>query len=470
VFSYPDTGRQPTFRDVLHSFAQDPGLPFASVLSEQDILDLAQQEGVDFANGPEDVYSPPVTVFAWVSQCLSASKSCVAAVARVLVLRVAMGLPPCSAATGAYCKARAKLPERFGQRLALQVGTAVEDEAPDAWRWQGRRVMLADGFTATLPDTPENQKDYPQPSAQQPGLGFPMIRAVVLLTFATACLTGCAMGPYQGKETGETALFRQLLGHIRAGDVMVADRYFCSYWQMALLRAAGADGCARLHQRRKYDFRRGRRLGQGDHVVQWCKPPRPEWMDEETYAAVPDTLEVREVRFSVTAPGCRSRTLIVATTLLDAATYSKAEITDLYHYRWHVELDIRAIKQTLGMDVLTCQTPEMVRKEVWMHLLAYNLVRKVMAQAAAQQGKQPRRLSFAGAVQTLDAFRWLLLLSAGDGWLRLTQALGVAVATHAVGNRPGRCEPRQVKRQQRTYPRLRKPRQQARQELLSGAA
>src|ERR1700680_3575938 len=180
-------------------------------------------------------------------------------------------------------------------------------------------------------------------------------------------------------------------------------------------------------------------------------------MDEETYAAVPDTLEIREIRFSVTEPGCRSRTLIVATTLLDSQTYSKEDIADLYHYRWHVELDIRAIKQTLG-------------KEMWTHRLAYNLVRKVMAQAAVQQGKQPRRLSFAGAVQTLDAFRWLLLLSEGEGWLRLAQALGVAVSTHEVGNRPGRYEPRQVKRDLRRYPRLSKPRQQARADLLTGAA
>jgi putative transposase len=339
-----------------------------------------------------------------------------------------------------------------------------------AWRWKGRRTLLVDGFTASMPDTQQNQAEYPQSRSQRPGLGFPMIRAVVLLTFATACLIGCAMGPCKGKETGETALFRQLTEQIRRGDVAVFDRYFCSYWQMAMLRQRGADGCARMHARRKYDFRRGRRLGPGDHVVEWCKPARPTWMDEETYAGIPDTLTIREIRFNVTTPGCRTEEIVVATTLLDAETYTKADIADLYHYRWHVELDIRAIKQTLKMDVLTCQTPEMVRKEIWMHLLAYNLVRAGIAQAAMQQRKTPRQLSFAGAQQTLNAFRWLLMLSEGQGRMRFVRALAVAIGTHVVGDRPGRTEPRAVKRRPRKYPLLRQPRQQAREALLHGAA
>jgi IS4 transposase len=225
-----------------------------------------------------------------------------------------------------------------------------------------------------------------------------------------------------------------------------------------------------MHQRRKYDFRRGQRLGAGDHVVEWCKPARPRWMDEETYAAIPDTLKIREIRFNVATPGCRTEEIVVATTLLDIETYSKADIADLYHYRWHVELDIRAIKQTLKMDVLTCQTPEMVRKEIWMHLLAYNLVRAGIAQAAMQQGKTPRQLSFAGAQQTLNAFRWLLMLSEGHGRTRFVRALAVAIGTHVVGDRPGRTEPRAVKRRPRKYPLLRQPRQQAREALLHGAA
>jgi Transposase DDE domain len=466
VSLYPPPAPRPTFAATLQSFAQGDGLPFRDALSEQYLQDVADQEGVDFARGPDDVWTPAVTLWALLAQCLSGSKSCVAAVARVLVLRVALGLPPCSAATGAYCKARAKLPERLLQRLTLAVGRRVEEQAPDHWRWHGKRVLLADGTEASLPDTPENQRDYPQPVSQKPGLGFPQMRLVVLLCFATACLAGCAMGPCRGKETGETALFRSLLEEILRGDVVVADRYYCSYWMVALLGERGADCCFRLHQRRRYDFRRGRRLGRGDHVVTWAKPARPEWMDEDTYARLPDTLTVREVRFVVSAPGARSREVIVATTLTDAQTYPKADIAELYHKRWHVELDIRSIKQTLKMDQLSCKTPAMARKEVWAHLLAYNLVRKAMAEAAWANRTTPRQLSFAGAVQTLNAFRWALLLCGGERQAELVRAVLLAIGTHRVGDRPGRCEPRKVKRRPKGYPWMTKPRAQERAELL----
>jgi hypothetical protein len=466
VFSYPAAGSPPTFAATLRSFATADGLPFAEVLSEEQIAQMAEEEGVCFGSDPACVYTPAVTLWAFLAQCLSSSKSCVAAVARLLVLRLALGSPACSAATGAYCKARAKLPERFLQRLALQVGSAVEGQAPDGWRWKGKRVLLADGTECSLPDTPENQQEYPQPSSQKPGLGFPLLRLVVLLTFATAGLVGAALGPHQGKETGETALFRALLGHLHPGDVVVADRYYCSYWLVALLRAQGVEVAFRLHASRHYDFRRGRRLGRGDHVVTWAKPPRPEWLDEESYQRLPQTLTVREVRVVVDTPGYRSRSLIVATTLSDAAAYSSAEIADLYHRRWQVELDIRSIKQTLRMDSLSCKSPGMVRKEIWAHLLAYNLVRKAMAQAALETQTEPRTISFAGAVQTLNAFRWLLLLTEGERRGSLVRVVSLALATHEVGDRPGRCEPRKVKRRPKAYARLSRPRAQERAELL----
>jgi hypothetical protein len=330
-------------------------------------------------------------------------------------------------------------------------------------------VLLADGVACSMPDTQANQRDYPQPASQKPGLGFPLIRLVVLLTFATAALVGAALGPHQGKEAGETALFRQLLDQVRAGDVVVADRYYCSYWLLALLLERDADAAFRLHQRRLYDFRRGRRLGPGDHVVSWSKPARPAWMDEATYQRLPEQLTIREVRVVVDNPGYRSREILVATTLTDAREYRKGDIADLYHQRWHVELDIRSIKQTLKMDILSCKTPEMVRKEVWAHLLAYNLVRQAMAQAARVSRLRPRQLSFAGAVQTLNALRWALLLGDPERQADLVRAVLLALSSHRVGNRPGRCEPRKVKRRPKGYPRLMKPRAQARAEQLAGA-
>jgi IS4 transposase len=456
---------RPTFATVLRSFASAGGLAFGDALSEADIQQACDAEGVHFGQGEQDVYTPAVTLWAFLAQCLAASKSCVAAVARVLVLRVALGLPPCGAGSGAYCKARAKLPEALLRRLTLQVGAAVERQAPDAWRFQGRRVLLADGAELSLPDTPANQQAYPQLRNQKPGLGFPRLRLVVLLAFATASLIGAAVGPCKGKGTGETELFRALLEQVAAGDVVVADRYYCTWWIVALLARCGADACFRLHQLRRYDFRRGQRLGPGDHVVRWPKPGRPAWMDADTYAALPDALEVREVRVVVNTPGYRVRAFVAATTLLDAEHYNAAAIAALYHRRWHVELDIRALKKTLKMDILSCKSPEMVRREVWAHLLAYNLARKVLAQAAWAGGVTPRQLSFAGAVQTLNAFRWLLALGAENAGGRLVAALLVAVATHTVGNRPGRVEPREVKRRPKVRL-LTKPRAQRRAELL----
>jgi Transposase DDE domain len=457
-----------SFHATLCCFLHYEGLPFADVLDADQIQQFCDQDSVHFGEAHDEIYSPAVTLWAWLSQSLSQSKSCLCAVARVLVFRVATDLSACSANSGAYCKARAKLPESFLRRLTYQVGAATEDAAPDLWRFKGRRVLLADGVEVTGPDTPANQAAYPQPTSQKKGLGFPMIRLVVLLTFATASLVGCAMGPYSGKETGETALFRSLLGQLRRGDIVVADRYYCSYWLLALLTAQGVDVCFRLHQLRKYDFRRGKRLGKGDHVVHWSKPKRPAWMDEETYAGLPDSLEVREVRAVVDNPGYRSKEILIATTLLDATVYAKGDISDLYHKRWHAELDIRSIKQTLKMDILSCKTPEMLRKEIWTHLLAYNLVRRVMAQAARQSKCEPRQLSFAAAVQTLGAFRWVLLMARGEQYGVLAGALLLAVGSHRVGNRPGRCEPRKVKRRPKSLGKLMRPRSEEKERLMSG--
>ena len=460
--SYPPQSLGSRFTTVLDTFAHSPGLPFEQALSEAAIQQAAADYHLHFARGCNDIYTPVITLWAFLAQVLSAGKSCVAAVARVMVLRIALELPPCSAHTGGYCKARAKLPEGFLRHLTYQIGEAIEDQAPDGWRWRGRRVLLADGCVVTAADTPANQKAYPQPRSQARGVGFPMLRLVVLLTFATAGLVGAALGPYEGKERGETALFRQLLDRLRPGDVVVADRYYCSYWMVALLSERGVAVVFRLHQRRDYDFRRGRRLGPGDHVVVWRKPQRPAWLDRQTYARLPEQLTVREVRFRVTVPGYRPKAIVAATTLCDAAQYRKEEIADLYHQRWHVELDIRAIKQSLKMDQLVCKTPAMVRRELWVHLLGYNLVRKVLAEAAAVRGWSPRQVSFAGGLQLLEAFRWLLVCSPAAVRDTVCQALLRAIGSHEVGERPGRYEPRRVKRRPKEYRRLTQARPAAR--------
>jgi len=455
------------FQHTLAPFLQAAGLPLADVLTAADLAQACANDNVCFGQTSRSLWTPALTLWAWLGQVLGADQSCRQAVARVVVA-LALSSEPDDLDTGAYCRARAKLPAPLLQRLADDVGQQLEAAAPAAWRWHDRRVLLVDGSTSTLPDTPENQAAFPQPATQKPGLGFPIIRWVVLLGLATAALQGLTYGPYQGKETGETALFRQLLDRLQTGDVVVADRYYCSYFLVALLRGLGVDVVFRLHQRRHYDFRRGRRLGAGDHVVAWQRPERPAWMTAEEYATIPLTLTVREMRVQVQAPGCRVRELILATTLLADEDYSQDAIAELYQQRWQVELDIRSLKTTLRMDQLRCQTPFMVAKEIGIHCLGYNLVRKVVAQAALLAETSPRLLSFKAALQVVRGGWQKLTETTGADYVCLAKALLRSLRRQRVGQRPGRCEPRAVKRRPKPHKQLQEPRAAAQARLLQG--
>jgi putative transposase len=464
-FSIPRTDAPPFDHTLAPFFAQE-GLPFAEVLTAADIAQAFADEQVSFGQTAHSFWTPALTLWTFLSQVLSGIKSCRAAVTRAVVA-LALSRPPDDLDTGNYCRARAKLPTAVLQRLTLQLAARLEEAAPSAWLWKGRHVQLVDGCTVTLPDTEANQQAYPQPPTQKPGLGFPLMRLVVLLSLATALLQGLATGPYQGKESGETALFRTLVDSLAPGTVVLADRFFCSYFMLALLQKRGVDAVVRLHQRRSSDFRTGRRLGPDDHLVVWRKPQRPEWMDEATYAAMPAALQVREVRKTVTRRGYRVKHLHVITTLVDAEAYTTEEIADLYHKRWHVELDIRAIKSTLKMEELRCLTPVMVEKEIWTHFLGYNLVRKVAAQAAVQRGVCPRAISFAASQQVVLG-AWDKLSEASAPQRRqIAAALLHGLGKEQVGQRPGRCEPRAKKRRPKSQKLLTKPRKQARAELLA---
>ena len=457
------------FRLVLASFLQRPGLPFADALPEDAIQKAFDDEDVSFADDEDAVYTPAITLWAFLSQVLfkDEQRSCVAAVARVVVLLVALERGPCSGNTGAYCRARGKLSEKVIHQLTLDVADGCERQVDAEWLWHGRHVYLVDGTTVSMPDTPENQEAYPQLRLQQKGLGFPIARVVMLMSLATGMVKDMAMGPYTGKETGETALLRPLLKECEPGDILLADRYYCSYFMIALLMELGVDFVTRVHQLRTVDFRRGRRLGKGDHIVQWKLPQKPKWMDQQTYERMPASIEVREVQVHVGQPSFRTESFVVVTTLTNAAEYTKADIAELYHSRWQAELDIRAIKIGMGMDVLRCKTPEMVRKEMWMCLLAYNLIRQTMLQSAQASGHAPRQLSFTAAMQSIAA-SWLVIVLSEDRVAEsLTEALLAGLSDHLVGHRPGRMEPRAVKRRPKPHALLTKPRAQARAELLA---
>jgi Transposase DDE domain len=464
--SYASLRRCLCFEQALAPFYLDEGLPFANVLPVAVVEQVFAAEEVAFGASNDSVFTPSVTLWAFLSQVLENDKSCRAAVSRVLASRLAAGETPCSQDTAAYCRARAKLPASVLKRLALQTGRSLEVQVPGDWLWHGKHVTLVDGTTILLPDTLANQAAYPQQSTQEVGLGFPILRMVVLLSLATACLLGMALAPYQGKETGETALLRRLLDQVNAGEVLLADRYYCTYWLVAMAQARGSDVVFRMHHLRDYDFRRGQRLGADDHVVTWHRPKRPDWMDEATYATIPETLTMRELRVRITTPGCRTPEIVVVTTLTDAATYAKDDIADLYHDRWHVEPDIRAIKQSLKMEHLRCRTPSMIDKEIWVHFLGYNLVRKVSCQAALLQEVHPRAVSFTASKQTVNAARSQMTQASLGERLRQGDLLLRELGKERVGNRPDRWEPRLVKRRPKQYKHLRVPRAEARARLL----
>ena len=462
------------FERVRRAWLPADDLPFANVLTAKRLAEVFESEGVDFANADDDadvVYTPAVTFWAFLSQMLftGEQRSCTSAVARVAAAEALQGRVVSDTNTGAYCRARSQIPETVPQRLALEMARDCEAQLPDEWRWKGRRSLLVDGSTVSMPDTHANQAEYPQPTSQAEGLGFPMMRVVALISLATAMVSGFAMGPYSGKETGETALFRQLFELLKAGDVVVADRYYGGWFMIALLHALSVDVVTRLHQLREADFRRGRRLGADDHLVEWPKPQRPEWLDQETYDRLPDTLRVRERKFAVRERGFRTQSVVVVTTLVDDEEFTREDLADLYHQRWHAELDLRSIKSTMSLDVLRCKTPEMVRTELWMGLLAYNVVRHSLLQAAAAAEVLPRQLSFCAGMQFL-ATTWLIAAThSGDLHpligLRLTH-----MASHPVGYRPNRLEPRAIKRRPNSYDSLAKPRAVARAELLTACS
>jgi putative transposase len=461
------------FRCVLSSFLQISGLAFAHVLAEEDIQRACDEEGVDFGQPKDEqqkiIYTPAVTLWAFLSQVLfqGEQRSCLAATARIVVFMASLEIRM-SDNSGPYCRARAKLSESLLQRLTLDVARGCEKAIPKEWLWHNRHVYLADGTTVSMPDTEDNQKAYPQHGAQKKGVGFPIARMVLLLSLATAMVVAMGLGPYQGKETGEPALLRDLLAYFVAGDILLCDRCYCSYFLIVMLQQRGVDVVTRLHQMRTADFSRGRRLAKGDHVVCWPRPEKPDWMDQATYESMPESLEVRELHVRVDQPGFRPESLVVVTTLLDADTYSREDLAELYHQRWLAELDIRAIKIQLGMDVLRCQSPAMVRKEIWTCLLAYNLIRKTILESAKQSGLSPRQISFTAAMQKVAA-SWAAVLLLSEASLALLVEIDLEqLARHRVGHRPNRTEPRKVKRRPKPHKLLTEPRDTARARLLAG--
>jgi len=425
---------------------------FFNILTSDALLDKVEEQ---LPEHRERLFPPTETLSMFLAQSMSADRSCQNIVNQTALQRLAGGLAPGSSHTGGYCRARQRLPLAMISHLTRELGRQIDEKVPDAWHWQGRRVRIIDGTTVTMPDTAANQASFPQQRGQKKGLGFPICRIVGITCLASGTLLNTAIGRFNGKGGDEQTLLRTIQDTLQPGDIVLGDAFFATYFFIAAMQARGIDILMEQQGSRKRttDFRRGQRLGERDHLIVINKPKvRPDWMSDGQYDAAPDSLTLRELK----AGG-----KIMITTLNCHKSHPKAELKTLYKSRWHIELDIRNIKDTMGMNVLSCKTPAMAIKEIWVYMLAYNIIRLMMAQSALLADIEPRNISFKHCLQI-----WLMYVnqphSLDDKNLEL---LFQIMAKRRVGNRPGRIEPRAVKRRPKAYPLLTKPRDEARADV-----
>jgi hypothetical protein len=415
---------------------------------------------IEGLNSRQRLFPQLITFWAFLAQVLERGSSCRDALRRITAwLQFESPRSPLpSTHTGGYCGARNRLPDATLEAIGDHMADQLERNLPNAELWLGRRVKIVDGTTASMPDTEDNQEAWPQPRSQKPGCGFPLVKLVGFFSLGSGALLDFAEGSLRQHER---LLARQLWSRLDDGDVVLADRGFCSYLDLSEIAEAGADSVMRLHQMRKVDFRQGKRLGSNDQIVVWTKPAKcPACYTPEAFAALPATLTVRMVRYRVKSPGFRTEEVVLVTTLLDPIAYPASELAALYFKRWTVELHFREIKVLLGLDVLRCLTPTMIRKEIAMHRIAYNLVRLLMQRASVTHHVRLARISFKGTLDSLHHFSDAIHALAGHPRRQaaLLEQLLQTIATDLLPLRPGRAEPRAKKRRGKNYHLLTNPR------------
>jgi hypothetical protein len=434
-------------------------------LSEEDLAKAAVAESYQWR---DRIWTPAQTVWTFLLQVLHPGWACRAAVAEVLGQHAAAGTPlEASPDPTAYCQGRQRLPLSLFRHALQRVGGTLHRKVGDGYRWCGRRVWIVDGSSGSMPDTPELQEAFGQPDGQKQGCGFPVAKIVAMFCWASGAVLDVAIGAYRSNEL---SLWRQLWGQLKAGDVVLGDRFYGAYADLAQLVARGCDGVFRLRgaRARTVDFRQGKRLGKNDRLFVWSRSKqRPRTLSAEEFALLPASLAVRVLRFDTRVKGFRSRTILVVTTLLDPKQYPLEQIAALYRDRWTAELRIREVKTTLQMEILHGKSEDVIRKEIYMHFLAYNLIRAVMWQAAQEHGRPLHRLSFAGTVQRLHAITPYLWLFAGTPKAVLLYKLLLSWITRDIlVERPHRVEPRALKRRLKPYKLLTQPRNEMQKVLL----
>jgi len=416
----------------------------------------------------ERVWTPAQTFWTFLLQVLHPGWVCRKAVAHVLTQHEAAGTPlNASADPSAYTQGRKRLPLSLFRLGLRKVGETLERKVGEDSRWCGRRVWVVDGASCSMADTPELQESFGQPPGQKQGCGFPVAKLVAMFCWASGAVLDVAVGPYRSNEL---ALWRQLWDQLQAGDVVLGDRFYGAYADLAQLQARACDAVFRLRgaRARTIDFRRGQRLGKNDRLFTWTRAPScPRTLTAEEFAQLPPTLTVRILRFDTRRKGFRSRRILVVTTLLDAKDFPWEKIAALYRDRWTVELRLRDVKTTLQMEILRGQSEDIVRKEIYLHFLAYNLIRALMWQAAHEHGQPLHRLSFAGTLQHFQAVAPHLCLCVGTPEAaRLYRLLLSWIARDRVPERPDRVEPRALKRRPKPYDLLTRPRKEMQKALL----
>lgn len=413
---------------------------FFNLLTSPDMLTTVENLLPD--DYRERQFPPTETLSMFLAQAMNEDASCQKVVNDAAIKRAIGGLSPCSTNTSGYCQARQRLPLDMVSTLVRSTGEMMNNQIPDQWRWHGKRVHLVDGTTVTMSDTAANQAVYPQQTVQKPGLGFPISRIVGIICLSSGAVLNAAMSSFSGKGADEQSLLRTMLDTFKTGDLVMGDAYYGTYFLLSTLLDKGVDAVfEQLGARKRVtDFRKGKHLGVKDHLIELPRPKmKPGWMTQAEYDNAPEFITIRELKV---------KGKILITTLLSDKTYPKDELRTLYKKRWHIEVDLRNIKTTLGMDRLSCKTPAMVEKEMWVYLLAYNLIRLLMAQSARLADVLPRQLSFKHTLQLWS--RWsqqtqVVGLQADEG------ILFMLIAQKIIGNRPGRVEPRAIKRRPKSF-------------------
>ncbi|MBN3926209.1 IS4 family transposase [Nostoc sp. NMS4] len=442
------------------TFSQSLGLPFKELLPESVIEQALTELKIKYY---QRLFDPIVTLWAFLSQVLDTDKSCHNAVSKVIAYLACQRVEIPSTDTSAYCQARSRLPEKLLEKLFNQSGQSLEKRVGKEHLWCGRNVKVIDGSTVSMPDTLENQKEYPQPNTQKAGCGFPIAKIGVIFSLATGAAVALCIDVL---NTHDIKLARQLYQFLNPLDILLGDRAFCAYADMVAIKKINCDAVFRKHQARKTSMRKGKIIGDCDKLVTWYKPKIcPKGLSQDEFDALPQTITVREIYYYIVIPGFRTERVSVITTLLDKATYSTLDIVGLYGKRWDVELDLRHLKTTLGMDVLRCKTPSMVRKEIYVYLLAYNLLRSLMWSAGNTYGTPPLRLSLQGTRHHLNNFIPQLLAAHNTKRLEIYRTLLKVIVHKTVSDRPGRSEPRVRKRRPKAYPLMTKPRRELRKQL-----